>query len=80
MLAETSITNPTLPQYIGKRIKHIRTEIAQTSQESFACQMCMTQSNLSRVYPSCFLLYRLHLTYRINLNWLLTGQGEVLIH
>lgn len=42
----------------------------------------MTQSNLSmietgRYLPSAMLLYLLHASYRINLNWLVSGQGEM---
>jgi len=67
---------------IGERIKIIRKEIANESQERFAEQMCMTQSNLSLIesqkgLPSCILLYRLRDTYHINLNWLLTGKGDI---
>jgi transcriptional regulator with XRE-family HTH domain len=67
---------------IGGRIREVRTQVARVSQEEFADLMCMTQSNLSMIetqkfLPSCPLLYRLHTTYQVNVNWLLTGQGEM---
>ena len=60
----------------------VRTQIARQSQEDFAAVLCMTQSNLSmietgRYLPSAMLLYLLHGNYRINLNWLVSGQGEM---
>jgi len=71
----------TLPE-IGQRILKIRTELAKTSQVEFSEQVCMTQSNLSmlengKIYPSSFLLLKLHLVYKINLNWLLAGTGDM---
>lgn len=69
---------------IGQRIRQIRTEIAKTSQFEFSEQICMTQSNLSmlengKIYPSCFLLIKLSLVYKININWLLSGTGEMIM-
>jgi transcriptional regulator with XRE-family HTH domain len=71
-------------QTIGKRIRQIRTQLSGTSQEEFADLMCMTQSNLSMIetqkfLPSCQLLYRLHTTYQVNVNWILTGKGEMIV-
>lgn len=68
-------------QTIGERIRMVRTEIAKQSQEDFAATVCMTQSNLSMIekchyLPSIMLLYLLHHTWHINVNWLLTGEGE----
>ena len=67
---------------IGERIRQVRIQLTGCSQETFADLMCMTQSNLSMIetqkfLPSCALLYRLHRTYRVDLNWLLTGEGEM---
>lgn len=69
---------------IGQRIRQIRVEIAKTSQFEFSEQVCMTQSNLSmlengKIYPSCFLLIKLSLVYKININWLLSGTGEMIM-
>lgn len=69
-------------QHIGQRLKIVRIEIAHQSQEEFASVLCMTQSNLSmletqKYLPSCMILYLLHETYGVNLNWLITGQGEM---
>ena len=69
---------------IGQRIRQIRTEIAKASQFEFSEQICMTQSNLSmlengKIYPSCFLLIKLSLVYKININWLLSGTGEMIM-
>jgi transcriptional regulator with XRE-family HTH domain len=65
---------------ISKRIKEIRTDKLKVSQFEFSEQVGMTQANLSmlengKIYPSCFLLFKLHQLYKINLNWLLTGEG-----
>jgi transcriptional regulator with XRE-family HTH domain len=70
---------------VGLRLRQVRTQIARQSQEEFAGIMCMTQSNLSmienqKVLPSCFLLYRIHTAYHINLNWVVTGEGEMLVN
>lgn len=69
---------------IGQRIKQIRTEIAKASQFEFSEQVCVTQSNLSmlengKTYPSCFLLIKLNIVYKININWLLTGKEEMIL-
>ncbi|MDJ1466602.1 helix-turn-helix domain-containing protein [Cytophagaceae bacterium DM2B3-1] len=69
---------------IGERIRMVRTRIAKQSQESFAASVCMTQSNLSMIeqchyLPSIMLLYWIHTIWRINLNWLLTGEGEMVM-
>jgi transcriptional regulator with XRE-family HTH domain len=65
---------------ISKRIKEIRTDKLKVSQFEFSEQVGMTQANLfmlenGKIYPSCFLLFKLHQLYKINLNWLLTGEG-----
>ena len=69
---------------IGQRIRKIRSEIAQASQFEFSEQVSMTQSNLSmlengKIYPSCFLLIKLNIVYKININWLLSGTGEMIM-
>jgi transcriptional regulator with XRE-family HTH domain len=69
-------------QQIGQRIRYVRTEIADLSQREFVQRMGMGQSNISQLekgmsLPSCFFLLSLHVTYDVNLNWLLTGSGEV---
>lgn len=69
-------------QHIGQRIFHIRTEITGLSQREFVRRMGMSQSKISLIekgqsLPGCFFLYCLHITYGINLNWLVTGNGEM---
>ncbi|MDJ1471129.1 helix-turn-helix transcriptional regulator [Cytophagaceae bacterium DM2B3-1] len=69
-------------QKIGQRILYVRTEIAKLPQREFVQRMGLGQSNISQLekgqsLPSCFFLYSLHITYDVNLNWLMTGCGEV---
>jgi len=69
-------------QQIGERIRYVRTEIADLSQREFVQRMGMGQSNISQLekgqsLPSCFFLLCIHVTYDVNLNWLLTGVGEM---
>jgi transcriptional regulator with XRE-family HTH domain len=69
---------------IGQRIRIVRTEIVKTSQMEFSEVVCMTQSNLSmleneKTYPNCFMLFALSQIYKININWLLTGNGDRLL-
>jgi transcriptional regulator with XRE-family HTH domain len=69
---------------IGKRIKQVRVELVKCSQFEFSEQMNMTQANLSmiengKIYPSCFLLMKLSIMQKINLNWLFTGTGDMLM-
>jgi transcriptional regulator with XRE-family HTH domain len=69
---------------IGQRIKRVRTEINKLSQFEFSEHIGITQANLSmlengKICPSCFLLIKLNLLYKININWLITGQGNIMI-
>lgn len=70
---------------IGARIYHIRVEVLHLSQREFARRLGISQGNLPSLehgqsLPSCFFLWCLHATFRVNLHWLMTGQGEVLVH
>ncbi|MDJ1498307.1 helix-turn-helix transcriptional regulator [Cytophagaceae bacterium DM2B3-1] len=70
-------------QQIGERIRYVRTEITGLPQREFVQRMGLGQSNISQLekgqsLPSCFFLYTMHITYNVNLNWLMTGEGEVL--
>ncbi|MDJ1484337.1 helix-turn-helix transcriptional regulator [Cytophagaceae bacterium YF14B1] len=72
-------------QKIGQRILYVRTEIAKLPQREFVQRMGLGQSNISQLekgqsLPSCFFLYSLHVTYDVNLNWIMTGSGEVKIN
>ncbi|MDJ1470837.1 helix-turn-helix domain-containing protein [Xanthocytophaga flava] len=69
-------------QEIGQRIHHVRTEITGLSQREFVRRMGINQSNISTLekgqsLPSCFFLFSMHITYNVNLNWLMTGCGQV---
>ncbi|MDJ1468683.1 helix-turn-helix transcriptional regulator [Cytophagaceae bacterium DM2B3-1] len=69
-------------QKIGQRIHYIRTEIVKLPQREFVQRMGLGQSNISQMekgytLPSCFFLFSLHITYDINLNWLMTGCGDM---
>ena len=67
---------------IGERIKQVRKEQAGISQDDFANLLGMSQSHLSLIeseksLPGSYLLYRIHGTFDIDLNWLLTGNGNI---
>ncbi|MDJ1503549.1 helix-turn-helix transcriptional regulator [Xanthocytophaga agilis] len=67
---------------IGQRIHYVRTEITGLSQRKFVRRMGINQSNISTLekgqsLPSCFFLFSMHITYDVNLNWIMTGSGEV---
>ncbi len=67
---------------IGERIKLVRKEQACISQDEFADLLGMSQSHLSLIeseksLPGCYLLYRIHDTFNINLHWLITGSGNI---
>jgi transcriptional regulator with XRE-family HTH domain len=70
-------------QDIGARILHVRTEIIKLPQREFAQVMGMGQGNMSKIekgqsLPSCFFLVSLYKTYRVNVNWVLSGDGPML--
>lgn len=71
-------------QQIGESIRYVRTEITGLPQREFMQRMGLGQSNISQLekgqsLPGCFFLYSLHVTYDVNLNWLMTGGGQVRI-
>jgi transcriptional regulator with XRE-family HTH domain len=66
----------------GERVRYIRTEIARMSQAGFAQLLNVSQSSLSdieanRNMPGYLFCYLLHTAYRVNLNWLYTGEGTI---
>jgi len=68
---------------IGNRIKLVR-EHSGLKQNSFARSIGISQSYLSELLnnakmPSQTILIAISLRYAINLNWLLTGEGEMLL-
>lgn len=69
---------------IGKRLKQVRLEVFKLSQFDFSDLLAMTQANLSmleneKISPSCFLLQKLVTLHKVNINWLLTGEGNILV-
>jgi transcriptional regulator with XRE-family HTH domain len=71
-------------QNIGIRIHHLRVEVLDLSQREFAQRMGVAQGNLSLLetgqsLPSCFFLWCLHATFGVNLHWIMSGQGQVLL-
>lgn len=69
-------------QDIGIRIHYLRTQILNLPQREFAQQMGIAQSHISKVekgmsLPGCFILAGLYRMYQININWLLSGDGEI---
>jgi transcriptional regulator with XRE-family HTH domain len=67
---------------ISERLKYLRTEVLGQTQEQFAAIMGISRSGLSMiennvVLPGFYFLYILHTVHKINLHWLMTGDGEV---
>lgn len=68
----------------GERVRYIRTEIAKKSQAGFARLLNVSQSSLANIelgrnMPGFLFCHLLHTSYAINLNWLFTGEGGVLV-
>jgi len=67
---------------IGERVKHIRT-MHNLNQQKFAGTIHISQGRLSEIEknkckPSAETLISLSQVYKVNLNWLLLGEGEEL--
>ncbi|MDJ1479958.1 helix-turn-helix transcriptional regulator [Cytophagaceae bacterium YF14B1] len=72
-------------QDIGSRIYYLRTEVLNLPQRDFAQRMGIAQSHISKVekgmsLPGCYFMAGLYKSYQININWLLSGEGELHIH
>ncbi|MDY0388294.1 MAG: helix-turn-helix domain-containing protein [Candidatus Cloacimonadales bacterium] len=68
---------------IGLRFKEIRTEL-KLNQTAFSAKLRLTQSAVSQIEkniitPSSDVLINISQTYKININWLLTGTGEMFL-
>ncbi len=70
-------------KHIGSRIKHIR-KILNKSQEELACELSLTKQAISNIetsksLPSMALLSKLLIDYDINLNYIVSGIGDIFI-
>ncbi len=66
---------------IGTRFKHIR-KLLSKSQEELATDLNITKQAVSNIetcksFPSIPLLYKLCYEFDVNLNYLVTGTGEI---
>lgn len=66
---------------VGLRFKQFRTAIHKAQYE-LAAELNITQSTIANIeggkaFPHLFYLNHLYFKYRLNTNWLLTGQGDV---
>jgi transcriptional regulator with XRE-family HTH domain len=68
---------------IGLRIKEFRKSIKkyqyELAEELKSSQSTFTSIETGKIYPCSPFLNYLHLQYNLNLNWLLTGKGEMII-
>ncbi|WP_414694860.1 helix-turn-helix domain-containing protein [Paenibacillus sp.] len=67
---------------IGERVKHIRL-MHHLNQQQFSATIHISQGRLSEIEknlckPSAETLISLSQEYKVNLNWLLLGEGEEL--
>jgi transcriptional regulator with XRE-family HTH domain len=72
-----------LKEAIGNRFRKIR-EYANLSQKETAALFDMNQSNIARiekgiVSPKMAICDYFHIHYNINMNWLITGEGEMVL-
>lgn len=68
---------------IGNRFKQIR-KLLSKSQEQLATELDVTKQAISNIetcksFPSIQLLYKLCHDYDVNINYLLTGNGEIFV-
>ncbi|MDJ1469096.1 helix-turn-helix transcriptional regulator [Cytophagaceae bacterium DM2B3-1] len=83
----TSIKNPSMDNAsntIASRIHYLRTRIAGLTRTDFAQKLGSKPVNIAILErgirrPSEKLLNRFQQVYDVNINWLLTGTGNVLI-
>jgi len=66
---------------IGDRVKFIR-ETLQITQKQFALAINISQGRLSEIEmnkckPSADTLISLSISYNVNINWVLLGEGDV---
>ncbi len=74
----------TLKKDIGKRIRQLRESIP-ISQKDLAIQLGIHQSALSQIesgtiFPSFPTMLYLNNTYRLNVSWLISGEGNMFLH
>jgi len=70
-----------LPSVMNKRLKQVR-ETTKLSQKAFAQELGIAQSVIAEIEtgknePSRNLMIRLKKCYKVSIDWLLTGEGEM---
>ncbi len=68
---------------IGKRVKQIR-ELLKISQETLANELGITKQAISNIehskcYPNIALLHKLYTDYGVNINYIITGRGDIYV-
>ena len=69
---------------IGERFKHFRNELLRLSQKELANELELSSQAISGIennknLPATQTLIKLIVKYNLNINWLLTGEDEMLI-
>jgi len=73
-----------LPEEIYKRIKAIRTHL-ELNQSEFGSKLSVMQNYISRIEkgdlePSVKFIQNLYKVFNINIHWLITGEGSMLLN
>lgn len=73
-----------LKKEIGDRFREFRLKILEQSQDELAHNMKYTRAGISLIESGIqnaplYLLVKLNTKYKLSLNWLLTGKGEVTV-
>lgn len=81
---ENSDTELKTRHHIGSRFKRFRENIGRV-QRDLGEELGITQSTVANIergkaYPSIVYLHYLFRQYRLNINWMLTGRGDMVIH
>jgi transcriptional regulator with XRE-family HTH domain len=75
--------NTRLKKEIGRRFKQFRQAIKKSQQklahELKVCQTTISSIEMGKSFPRIGIQNYLNIHYHLNLNWLLTGQGEMII-
>jgi transcriptional regulator with XRE-family HTH domain len=82
-MSKQDIKNASLRKEIGKRFKEFRQSIKKTQYE-FVVELRVCKSTVSNIetgkaFPGITIKNYLYRQYRLNINWLLTGKGEMII-
>jgi transcriptional regulator with XRE-family HTH domain len=82
-MSKEDIKNTALRKEIGRRFKEFREAIKKSqdelSNELKVCQTTITSFETGKCFPGITIQNYLNRQYHLNLNWLLSGSGEMII-